>query len=106
MAVLTVTKDNFKQEVLDQKGPVFVDFYADWCGPCKVTSPIVDELSNEIKDMKFVQINVDQNSEVAAMYQVFSIPNFVIFNQGAVANQFLGAMPKEAFLAEIKKVTG
>ena len=56
--------------------------------------------------MKFVQINVDQNSEVAAMYQVFSIPNFVIFNQGAVANQFLGAMPKEAFLAEIKKVTG
>lgn len=105
MAVTQVTKDNFKQEVLDYKGAVLVDFYADWCGPCKVTSPIVDELSNEIKEMKFVKINVDENSELAATYQVFSIPNFVIFNQGVVANQFLGAMPKEAFLTEIKKIT-
>ena len=105
MAVTQVTKDNFKQEVLDYKGAGLVYFYADWCGPCKVTSPTVDELSNEIKAMKFVKVNVDENSELASTYQVFSIPNFVIFKDGAVANQFLGAMPKEAFLAEIKKVT-
>src|SRR3972149_9400374 len=105
MAVTQVTKDNFKQEVLDYKGAVLVDFYADWCGPCKVTSPIVDELSNEIKDMKFVKINVDENSELASTYQVFSIPNFMIFKDGAAVNQFVGAMGKEGFLTEIKKIT-
>lgn len=106
MAVSTATKDNFKQEVLEYKGSVFVDFYADWCGPCKVTSPIVEELSNEIKDMKFVKINVDENPELASTYSVFSIPNFMIFKDGAAVNQFVGAMGKEGFLAEIKKVTG
>lgn len=104
MAVITVTKDNFKQEVLDYKGKVLVDFYADWCGPCKMTSPIIDELSGEVKDMKFVKIDVDQNQDVASAYSVFSIPNFVIFKDGQLANQFVGAMGKEGFLAEIKKV--
>jgi thioredoxin 1 len=104
MPVTIVNKDNFKAEVLDHKGKVFVDFHAEWCGPCKVTGPIIDELSEEIKDMKFIKIDVDQNPELAQNYSVFSIPNFLIFKDGAAVNQFVGAMGKEGFLAEIKKV--
>lgn len=104
MAVVTVNKDNFKQEVLDHKGKVFVDFYAEWCGPCKLTGPIIDELSGEIKDMKFIKVDVDQNPELAQNYSVFSIPTFMIFKDGQPANQFVGAMGKEGFLAEINKV--
>lgn len=104
MAVVTVDKNNFKSEVLDYKGKVFVDFYAEWCGPCKLTGPIIDELSEEIKDMKFIKVNVDENPDLAQNYSVFSIPNFVIFKDGQPANQFVGAMGKEGFLAEIKKV--
>ena len=103
MAVSQVSQDKFKQEVLDQKGLVFVDFYADWCGPCKVTSPLIDEISEEKKDMKFVKVDVDQNSNLASQYSVFSIPTFIIFKDGKVVNQFVGAMGKEAFLEEIKK---
>jgi len=101
--VSKVTQDNFKSEVLDYKGTVFVDFYADWCGPCKVTSPLIDEISEEKKDMKFVKVDVDQNSNLASQYSVFSIPTFIIFKDGKVVNQFVGAMGKEAFLEEIKK---
>ena len=103
MAVIQVSQDKFKEEVLDHKGPVFVDFYADWCGPCKVTSPLIDEISEENKDMKFVKIDVDQNADLASQYSIFSIPTFIIFKEGKVVNQFVGAMGKEAFLEEIKK---
>lgn len=104
MAVATVTKDNFKQEVLDHKGVVFVDFYADWCGPCKMTGPIIDELSDELKNIKFVKSNVDQNSDLASSYQIFSIPTFMIFKDGKVAHQFVGARDKNGFLNEINSV--
>ncbi len=104
MAVQHVNKDNFDAEVLKHKGKVFVDFYAEWCGPCKLTGPIIDELAGEIKDMKFIKINVDENPELAQNYSVFSIPNFVIFKDGQAVNQFMGAMGKEGFLAEINKV--
>jgi len=103
MAVNKVTQDDFKSEVLDHKGTVFVDFYADWCGPCKVTSPLIDEISEEKKDMKFVKVDVDQNSNLASQYSVFSIPTFIIFKDGKPVNQFVGAMGKESFLEEIKK---
>ena len=103
MAVLQVSQDKFKEEVLDHKGLVFVDFYADWCGPCKVTSPLIDEISEEKKEIKFVKVDVDQNSNLASQYSVFSIPTFIIFKDGKVANQFVGAMGKESFLEEIKK---
>lgn len=95
-------KNSFQKEVLDHKGLVFVDFYADWCGPCKMTEPIIEELSNELSDIKFVKVNVDQNPELSSTYQVFSIPTFMIFKDGQVAHQFVGAMGKEGFLAEIK----
>lgn len=106
MPTSQVTKDSFQAEVLDHKGIVFVDFYADWCAPCKVTEPIIDKLSDEIGNVKFVKMDVDKNPETASQYSVFSIPTFVIFKGGAVANQFVGAQSKESFEAEIKKVTG
>ncbi len=105
MAAAEIKQENFKQEVLDYKGVVFVDFHAEWCGPCKMTGPIVEELSGEMKDVKFVKIDVDANQEVSSQYSVFSIPTFLIFKNGVVANQFVGAMGKEKFIEEIKKVT-
>ncbi len=103
MSLIHTTKDSFQKEVLETKGAVFVDFYADWCGPCKVTSPIINELSLEVKNMKFVKVNVDESQELASQYSVFSIPTFLIFKGGKVVNQFVGAMGKEGFLAEINK---
>ena len=105
MAVQTVTKDSFQKEVLEHKGVVFIDFYAVWCGPCKLTSPIIEELSNEMQNIKFVQVNVDKNPELAQSYSIFSIPTFLIVDNGKIVSQFVGAMGKEGFLNEIKKVT-
>ncbi len=105
MAVAHIDKDSFQKEVLEQKGVVFVDFYAEWCGPCKMTSPILEELSGEMKDIKFVKVDVDQNPDLASLYSVFSIPTFLVFKDGKAINQFVGAMGKEGFLAELNKVT-
>lgn len=103
MAVIAADKANFKTEVLDHKGAVLVDFHAEWCGPCKLTSPIIEELSETTKDMKFVKVDVDANPEISSQYQVFSIPTFIIFKNGKVVSQFVGAMGKEGFEAEISK---
>jgi thioredoxin 1 len=94
---------DFKKDVLDQKGLVFVDFHAEWCGPCKMTEPIIDQLAGEMKDVAFVKIDVDHNAELASEYSVFSIPTFMVFKDGKVVNQFVGAMGKEGFLREIDK---
>jgi len=102
--VIHTDKNGFQKEVLDQKGLVLVDFYADWCGPCKMTGPIIEELAKELTDVKFVKVNVDENQELTSSYQVFSIPTFMIFKDGQVAHQFVGAMGKEGFLNEIKNV--
>lgn len=101
--MLKLNSSDFKTEVLANQGLVFVDFYADWCGPCKMTTPIVEELADEIKDVKFVKINVDENPDLATEYNVFSIPTFLIFKDGKVVHQFVGARGKEGFLAEIEK---
>ncbi len=102
MAVPHTDKNGFQKEVLDHKGLVLVDFYAEWCGPCKTTEPIIEELASELADMKFIKVNVDENQELTSSYQIFSIPTFMIFRDGQVVNQFVGAMGKEGFLAEIK----
>ena len=101
--MLKINGDQFQNEVLNHKGLVLVDFYADWCGPCKMTSPILEELSNEVKEVKFVKINVDENPELASQYNVFSIPTFLIFKDGKIIHQFVGARGKDGFLAEIEK---
>jgi thioredoxin 1 len=103
--MLQINQDSFKKEVLEQKGLVFVDFFAQWCGPCKLTGPIIEELANEMKDIGFVKVDVDQNPDLTAQYSIFSIPTFMIFKDGKVVNQFVGAMGKETFIEEIKKVT-
>jgi thioredoxin 1 len=102
----TVTASSFDAEVLKHKGPVLVDFYAEWCGPCKLTSPILEELSGEMKNMKFVKVDVDKDPDLSSQYNVFSIPTFTIFKNGQVAAQFTGAMGKEGFIEEIKKAVG
>lgn len=106
MTVLNISKEQFQSEVLEVKGVVFVDFYADWCGPCQMTGPIIEELAKELTNIKFVKINVDENPDLASQYSVFSIPTFLIFKDGQIAHQMVGAMSKEGFLEEIKKVTG
>lgn len=104
MAVHAVTGETFQKEVLEDKGIVFVDFYADWCGPCKLTSPIIDELSEQMKNIKFVKVNVDENQDLAGKYSIFSIPTFLMFKTGKVVNQMVGAAGKERFVEEIQKV--
>jgi thioredoxin 1 len=101
--MLKINADQFQNEVLNQKGLVFVDFYADWCGPCKMTSPIIEELANEVKEVKFVKVNVDENPDLASQYNIFSIPTFLMFKDGKVIHQFVGARGKDGFLSEIEK---
>ena len=101
--MLTINKDSFKKEVLDYQGLVFVDFYADWCGPCKTTGPIIEEIEKEEKNIKFVKVNVDQNPDLVSQHSVFSIPTFIIYKNGRQVNQFVGGLSKEAFIEEIKK---
>lgn len=106
MPVAHLSKDTFTTEVINKKGVVFVDFYAEWCGPCKMTAPVIEQLATEQKDITFYKVDVDQNSELASQYSVFSIPTFVIFKNGQIAAQFSGAMSKEGFVSEIKRVMG
>ena len=104
MGVIDITKDTFKTEILATKGMVFVDFFATWCGPCKMTAPIIDQLADEYKDIKFVKVDVDQNGELASEYSIFSIPTFIIFKDGKVISQFSGGRGKEGFIEELNKV--
>ena len=88
----------FEQEVLNSSNPVFVDFWAEWCGPCRAVSPTVEELSNEYQGkLDFVKVNVDQNSDLAQKYNVFSIPTLAIFKEGEIVSQKMGAASKESF---------
>ncbi len=95
---LTFTKENFKEEVLSSEQPVLVDFWAPWCGPCKIVSPIIDELANELSDVKVGKVNVDEQRELASEYGVLSIPTIAIFKEGKVVNQVAGARNKQGIL--------
>ena len=90
------TSDDFKSEVVESDTPVLVDFWAEWCGPCKVIAPVVEELATDYKGkIKFGKVNVDDNNMVASEYGVRSIPTLLIFKNGSVLNQIVGAVPKE-----------
>ena len=98
MSALHITKENFEAEVLKSDKPVLVDFYAVWCGPCKMIAPILEEIAQEREDIKVCKINVDEEPELAARYQVVSIPSLFVIKDGQVTNQSLGARPKPQIL--------
>ena len=98
MSVITVTKSNF-EEIKNSEKPVLLDFYADWCGPCRMVSPIVDEIAEERSDILVGKINVDNEPELAGQFEVFTIPTLVVLSGGEVINQTSGARPKAQILA-------
>ena len=99
MAVITITKENFAQEVLQSEKPVLLDFWASWCGPCRMLSPIVDEVAEERSDVKVGKVNVDEQPEQAGEFGVMSIPTLLVFRGGKLVNQAVGARPKAGVLA-------
>ena len=99
MAVLHITKENFEEEVLKSDKPVLLDFFAVWCGPCKMISPILDQIAEEREDIKVCKVNVDEEPELASQYQVMSIPTLFVIKDGQITNQSLGAKPKAQILA-------
>ncbi len=102
MSAINVTLENFNEEVLNSDKPVLVDFWAPWCGPCRMVVPIVEEIAEERSDIKVVKINVDEQGELAAQFQVMSIPTLMVFKDGKVVNQSMGAKPKQQILAMLK----
>ena len=99
MSVINITKNNFQEEVLNSDKPVLLDFWASWCGPCRMVSPIVDEIADERSDIKVGKINVDEESDLAGQFRVMSIPTLIVIKDGKVTNQAVGARPKEQILA-------
>ena len=102
MSVLKITENNFEEEVLNSEKTVLLDFYADWCGPCKMQSPIIDEIAEEKQDVKVGKINVDENQNLAGKYGVMSIPTLVIIKNGEIAGQFVGLTGKDQIEAKLK----
>ncbi len=98
MSVITINQSNFQEEVLASDKPVLLDFWASWCGPCRMVSPLVDEIAAERSDIKVGKVNVDEQPELAAQFKVMSIPTLVVMKDGKVTNQAIGAMPKNQIL--------
>lgn len=103
MAVVTITSANFEQEVLNSDKTVLIDFWASWCGPCKMLSPVVDEIAEEVSDAKICKINVDDEPDLASRFQVMSIPTLVVIQNGAEVRRSVGVQPKDAILGMIGK---
>ncbi len=102
MSVIKITKENFESEVLDSEKTVLLDFYADWCGPCRMVSPIVDAIAEEHPEYKVGKINVDEQGELAQQFGVMSIPSLFVIKNGEVATQAVGARTKAQILDMLK----
>ncbi len=102
MSVITITKENFKQEVLESTKPVLLDFWASWCGPCRMVSPVIDEIGAENTAFKVGKVNVDEQQELAGTFNVMSIPTLLVIKDGKVVNKAVGALPKQQILALVK----
>ena len=98
MSVLTITQDNFDEEVLNSSKPVLLDFWAEWCGPCRMLSPIVYQVAEELTDIKVGKVNVDQEPKLASRFQVMSIPTLVLMKAGKEVERSLGAIPKNKII--------
>lgn len=99
MAEVTITKDNFQAEVLSAQGIVLVDFWAAWCGPCRMLSPVVDEIAADNPHVKVGKINVDEQRELAGQFRIESIPTLIVFKDGLAVHRLVGVQPKEQILA-------
>ena len=102
MAVIKLTKDNFEAEVMNCDKPVLIDFYADWCGPCRMVAPIVAEIAEEHPEYKICKVNVDEEGALAEKFEVMSIPALFVIKDGKVAEQSVGARPKAQILAMLQ----
>lgn len=102
MAATVITTANFEEEVLKSDKPVLVDFWASWCGPCKMLSPVVEQIADENADIKVGKVNVDEEGELAGKFNIMSIPSLLVFKDGKLANQSVGVVSKDAILDMVK----
>jgi thioredoxin 1 len=105
MTMLHVTKSNFESEVIHAKKPVIIDAYADWCGPCKLMAPIFEQLSQELKEVKFAKMDTESEADLASQFGIMSIPTLMMFNQGEEVERIVGFMPKEVLKKKIEAIT-
>ena len=102
MSIITLTAENFDKEVINSPVPVLVDFWAAWCGPCRMLSPIVDEIAEEVSGIKVAKVNIDEQPDIARRYRIMSIPTLMLFKNGEVAEKLIGVQPKELILDILK----
>ena len=101
--VLEINSENFDNEVLAYNGVMVVDFFANWCGPCRKLAPILEEVESELKNVKFAKINTDENIEMAKKYQVSGLPTLMVFKNGEAVERIVGLMPKSSIITNIEK---
>ncbi len=102
--MLEINENNFEKEILKSDKNVVIDFWAEWCGPCKVMSPVFEELSRELREVRFVKLNVDENQEISSQLGVMSIPTFIVFKNGKEVGRVVGSMSKNSLKEKIKEI--